>query len=35
METEIENERYKLAKELQAKIKKWRKQMFNEEGESK
>ena len=33
METEIENERYKLAKELQAKIKKWRKQMFNEEGE--
>jgi hypothetical protein len=29
---EIDNERYKLAKELQAKIKKWRKQMFNEEG---
>lgn len=33
METEIENERYKLAKELQAKIKKWRREMFNEEGE--
>ena len=33
METEIENERYKLAKELQANIKKWRKEMFNEEGE--
>ena len=32
---EIENERYKLAKELQAKIKKWRKEMFNEEGENK
>ena len=33
METEIENERYKLAKELQANIKNWRKEMFNEEGE--
>jgi len=27
---EIDNERYKLAKELQKKIKKWRKEMFNE-----
>ena len=27
---EIDNERYKLAKELQDKIKKWRKEMFNE-----
>ena len=27
---EIDNERYKLAKELQNKIKKWRKEMFNE-----
>ena len=33
METEIENERYKLAVELQDKIKKWRREMFNEEGE--
>lgn len=32
-ETEIENEKYKLAKELQDKIKKWRREMFNEEGE--
>ena len=30
METEIENGRYKLAKELQNKIKKWRKEMYNE-----
>ena len=30
METEIENGRYALAKELQDKIKKWRKEMFNE-----
>ena len=30
METEIENGRYALAKELQEKIKKWRKEMFNE-----
>ena len=30
METEIENGRYALAKELQAKIKKWRKEMYNE-----
>jgi exonuclease VII small subunit len=30
METEIENGRYKLAKELQDKIKKWRKEMYNE-----
>ena len=29
-ETEIENERYKLAVELQDKIKKWRKEMYNE-----
>ena len=29
-ETEIENERYKLAVELQEKIKKWRKEMYNE-----
>ena len=27
---EIDNERYKLAKELQDKIKKWRKEMYNE-----
>ncbi|OUV41194.1 MAG: hypothetical protein CBC71_05850 [Rhodobacteraceae bacterium TMED111] len=27
---EIDNERYKLAKELQKKIKKWRKEMYNE-----
>ena len=27
---EIDNERYKLAKELQNKIKKWRKEMYNE-----
>jgi predicted aminopeptidase len=33
MDDGIENGRYALAKELQAKIKKWRKQMFNEEGE--
>ena len=33
METEIENGRYALAKELQDKIKKWRREMFNEEGE--
>jgi hypothetical protein len=31
MDDGIENGRYALAKELQAKIKKWRKQMFNEE----
>ena len=31
MEDEIENGRYALAKELQKKIKKWRKEMFNEE----
>ena len=30
---EIDNERYKLAIELQKKIKKWRREMFNEEGE--
>jgi len=30
METEIENGRYKLAKELIDKIKKWRKEMYNE-----
>ena len=30
METEIENGRYALAKELQDKIKKWRKEMYNE-----
>ena len=30
---EVENGRYTLAKELQAKIKKWRREMFNEEGE--
>ena len=30
METEIENGSYALAKELQEKIKKWRKEMFNE-----
>ena len=30
MEDEIENGRYALAKELQEKIKKWRKEMFNE-----
>ena len=28
---EIDNERYKLAVELQEKIKKWRKEMYNEE----
>ena len=33
-ETEIENEKYKLAVELQEKIKKWRNEMFNEEGEN-
>jgi len=33
MEDGIENGRYTLAKELQAKIKKWRREMFNEEGE--
>ena len=27
---EIDNERYKIAKELQKKIKKWRKEMYNE-----
>ena len=31
MEDEIENGRYALAKELQEKIKKWRKEMYNEE----
>ena len=30
METEIENGRYALAKELQDKIKKWRREMFGE-----
>jgi hypothetical protein len=30
---EVENGRYTLAVELQAKIKKWRREMFNEEGE--
>ena len=30
METEIENGRYALAKELQERIKKWRREMFRE-----
>jgi hypothetical protein len=29
----LENERYLFVTELQAKIKKWRREMFNEEGE--